>query len=90
MDNISILYNIIYYIYKYIYYIILSILYKKVLYIKYYKAERTDIIMPNGDKGGTLVIMSTDDYINKANDQLNDKDNYEEQLNDTTLQYKHH
>ena len=32
--------------------------------------------------------MNIDDYINKTNHQLSDKDNYKELLNDTTLQYK--
>ena len=30
--------------------------------------------------------MNTDDYINEANHQLSDKDNYRQGLNDTTLQ----
>ena len=30
--------------------------------------------------------MNTDDYINEANHQLSDKDNYRQGLNDPTLQ----
>ena len=50
-------------------------------------AERTDIIITNADSIGGIVIMNTDDYINEANCQLSDKDNYKQFLNDPTLQH---
>ena len=50
-------------------------------------AERTDIIITNADSRGGVVIMNTDDYINEANCQLIDKDNYKQFLNDPILQH---
>ena len=39
-------------------------------------AKRKDIIITNVDKGGAVVIMDIEKYINKANHQLFDKCNY--------------
>ena len=49
-------------------------------------AVRLDVIIANANKGGAILIMNTDDYINEANHQLSDKDNYRQGLNDPTLQ----
>ena len=48
-------------------------------------AGRTDIIITNAEVGGAVVIMNTDDYINQANRQFSDKDNYKQLPNDPTL-----
>ena len=47
--------------------------------------ERTDIMITNADKDEPLVFMNTDDYINEANRQLSDKDNYKQLPHDPTL-----
>ena len=49
-------------------------------------SSKTDVIIANANKGGAILIMNTDDYINEANHQLSDKDNYRQGLNDPTLQ----
>ena len=46
-------------------------------------AERTDFIIKNVNKGGTVVIMDTND---EADCQLREKDNYKQLPNDPTLQ----
>ena len=48
--------------------------------------EGTNIIITNADKGGAVVIMNTDDYINEVNGQLSDEDSYKQLPNDPTLQ----
>ena len=50
-------------------------------------AKRKDIIITNADKGGAVVIMDVEKYINKANRQLSDKRNYEMLQEDPTLQH---
>ena len=45
---------------------------------------RDDIIITKTDKGGALVILDVDDYINEANRQLNNKEFYKEVPNDPT------
>ena len=35
--------------------------------------KRKDIIITNADKGGAVVIMDVEKYINEANHQLSDK-----------------
>ena len=47
----------------------------------------TTVIMTNADKDGAIVIKNTDDYINEANHQLSDKDNYKQLPNGPTLQH---
>ena len=39
-------------------------------------AKRKDIIITNADKGGAVVIMDVEKYINEANRQLSDKSSY--------------
>ena len=39
-------------------------------------AKRKDVIITNADKGGAVVIMDVEKYINKANRQLSDNRNY--------------
>ena len=48
--------------------------------------KRKDIIT-NADKGGTVVIMDVEKYINKANCQLSDKRNYKNLQKDPKLQH---
>ena len=38
-------------------------------------AKRKDIFIANADKGGAVVIMDVEKYINEANRQLSDKRN---------------
>ena len=45
---------------------------------------RDDIIITKTDKGGAVVILDVDDYINEANRQLNNKEFYKEVQNDPT------
>ena len=39
-------------------------------------AKRKDIIITNADKGGAVVIINVEKYINEANRRLSDKRNY--------------
>ena len=39
-------------------------------------AKRKAIIITNADKGGAVVIINVEKYINEANRQLSDKRNY--------------
>ena len=39
-------------------------------------AKRKDIFITNADKGGAVVIMDVEKYINEANRQLSDKSSY--------------
>ena len=48
-------------------------------------AKRKDIIITNADKGGAVVIMDVENYINKANRQQSDKLNYKKLQEDPTL-----
>ena len=48
-------------------------------------AKRKDIIITNADKGGAVVIMDVEKYINEANRQLSDKRNYKKLEEDSTL-----
>ena len=41
-------------------------------------------MITNADKDEPLVFMNTDDYINEANRQLSDKDNYKQLPHDST------
>ena len=38
--------------------------------------SRKDIIVTYADKGGSAVILDVEDYVKKAERQLNDKENY--------------
>ena len=49
--------------------------------------KRKDIIITNADKGGAVVIMDVEKYINEANRQLSDKRNYKKLQEDPTLQH---
>ena len=40
--------------------------------------KRNDIIITKADKGGAVVILDINDYIDEANRQLNDTNNYEQ------------
>ena len=50
-------------------------------------AKREDIIITNADKGGAVVIMDVEKYINEANRQLSDKHYYKTLQEDPTLQH---
>ena len=50
-------------------------------------AKRKDIIITNADKGGAVVIMDVEKYINEANRQLSDKRNYKKLQEHPTLQH---
>ena len=50
-------------------------------------AKRKDIFIANADKGGAVVIMDVEKYINEANRQLSDKSNYKKLQEDPTLQH---
>ena len=52
-------------------------------------AKRKDIIITSADKGGAVVIMDVEKYINEANRQLSDKRNYKKLQEDPTLQHSH-
>ena len=47
--------------------------------------KRKDIIIPKADKGGSVVIMDVEKYINEANRQLSNKRNYKKLQKDPTL-----
>ena len=49
-------------------------------------AKRKDSFIANADKGGAVVIMEEEKYINEANRQLSDKHNYKTLQEDPTLQ----
>ena len=49
--------------------------------------KRQDIIISNDDKGGAVVIMDTDKYIEESDRQLSDRTNYKKLQNDPTLQH---
>ena len=49
--------------------------------------KRKDIIIATADKGGTVVIMDTGNYIKKANRQLFGKNNHKTLQTDPTLQH---
>ena len=46
--------------------------------------NRDDIIITNADKGGAVVILDVEDYINECNRQLNNNENYRFLANDPT------
>ena len=48
-------------------------------------AKIKDIIITNADKGGPVVIMDVEKYINEANCELSKKRNYKDLLGDLTL-----
>ena len=48
-------------------------------------AKRKDIFIANADKGGAVVIMDVEKYINEANRQLSDKRNYKKLPEDPTI-----
>ena len=50
-------------------------------------AKRKDLIITNADKGGTVVIIDTDSYIQEANRQLSDKTSYKQLTEDPTLRH---
>ena len=50
-------------------------------------AKRKDIIITNADKGGAVVVVDVEKYINKANCQLSDKRNYKKLQEDPILQH---
>ena len=50
--------------------------------------NRDDILISKADKGGAVVIQSTEKYIEEAYRQLNDKEFYEEQTADLTPKHK--
>ena len=49
-------------------------------------AKRKDIIITNADKGGAVVIMNVEKYVNEGNRQLSDKRKYKKLQEDPTLQ----
>ena len=48
--------------------------------------KRKDIIITNADKGGAVVIMDVEKYINEGNRQLSNKCNYKKLQETPTLQ----
>ena len=50
-------------------------------------AKRKDIIITNTDKGGAVVIINVEKYINETNQQLSDKRNYKKLQEDPPLQH---
>ena len=51
------------------------------------RAKRKDTIITNADKGGAVVIIDVEKYINKANGQLSDERHYKMLQEDPTLQH---
>ena len=49
--------------------------------------KKRDHISNNADKGGTVVIVATDNCIKETNRQISDKANYKELTEGTTLQH---
>ena len=49
-----------------------------------------DIVIKPADKGGSIVIMNTTDYISEANRQLNDHNHYEKLQEDPTQKFNNH
>ena len=47
-------------------------------------ANDSEIIVTQADKGGGIVIMDTDQYVEKMREMLNDKEVYEKRPNDST------
>ena len=50
-------------------------------------AKQKDIIITTTDKGGAVVIMDTENYINEANRRLSDENNYSTLQTDLTIQH---
>ena len=50
-------------------------------------AKLKDINISTADKGGTVVIMDTENYIKEVNAQLSDKINYKMLQKDPTLKH---
>ena len=46
--------------------------------------KRDDLIIPNADKGGAVVIMDVKDYIDEAKRQLDNENCYKKLTNDPT------
>ena len=68
---------------------------KKNLKKEEYQAMRklymnNDIVIKPADKGGSIVIMNTTDYINEAERQLNNPDHYEKLQEDPTQKFNTH
>ena len=68
---------------------------KKNLKKEEYQAMRelynnNDIVIKPADKGGSIVIMNTTDYIAEADRQLNNPDHYEKLLEDPTQKFPTH
>ena len=49
--------------------------------------KRKYIIITNADKGGAVVKMDVEKYINEANHQLSNKPNYKQAQEELTLQH---
>ena len=49
-------------------------------------SKRNNPIITKADKGGTVVVIDTDNYIKEANRQLSDKASYKQLTEDPTLQ----
>ena len=52
--------------------------------------NNNDIVIKPADKGGSIVIMNTSDYILEANRQLNNNDHYERLTEDPTHKFNTH
>ena len=52
--------------------------------------NNNDIVIKPADKGGSIVIMNTPDYISVADRQLNNPDRYERLLADPTQKFNTH
>ena len=49
-----------------------------------------EIVIKPADKGGSIVIMNTTDYISEANRQLNNHNHYEQLQEDPTRKFNSH
>ena len=49
--------------------------------------KRDDIIIINADKGGAITILDADQYVQEANRQLGDQNNYQKLQHNPTLEY---
>ena len=52
--------------------------------------SNTNIVIKLADKGGSIVIMNTTDYMAEAERQLNNPDRYDKLQEDPTLKYNTH
>ena len=49
--------------------------------------KRDDIVIINADKGGALTILDADKYVQEANRQLSDENNYRKLQHNPTMEH---